>query len=244
MSAPLVITSMEFLNNPAKWTDGYQVQITFEAHEDLDKDVEWQLIYVASPTDETNDQILEEVAIGPIAKGRHQFVLEAPAPDPAKIKDADYIHDITLLLLKCFYAEKMFTKVGWFVTNEYEDPELQAAKPKVPQVDKLKRQIQIKDVRVTQFPNAWREEEPPVVPGADEDSEIAFNTADPLPEDDDDDLDDDDVREENAEVDGDIELDNTMEVDENSEKLKDVVLADEKVAAIEGGAGDALVEQN
>lgn len=76
MSAPLVISRIDFINNPANWKDPYKVQIEFEAHEELPKDAEWQLIYVGSPTDESHDQMLESVVVGPIKKGRHKFEFE------------------------------------------------------------------------------------------------------------------------------------------------------------------------
>lgn len=37
MSIPLVISSVTFKNNPAKWTDPFQVEVIFEAREDLGK---------------------------------------------------------------------------------------------------------------------------------------------------------------------------------------------------------------
>ena len=75
MAAPLIISSIEFLNNPAMWKDKFRVEITFEAHEELPKDIEWQLIYVASAKDD-EDQLLDTAVVGPTKVGRHKFVLE------------------------------------------------------------------------------------------------------------------------------------------------------------------------
>ena len=76
MSAPLVISSIEFLNNPANFKDNFKVCITFETHEYLPQEAEWQLIYVGNGNNEAFDQILESVFVGPIQKGRHKFVFE------------------------------------------------------------------------------------------------------------------------------------------------------------------------
>lgn len=37
MSAPLVVHSVIFKNNPAKWSDPFEIDVVFEAREDLDK---------------------------------------------------------------------------------------------------------------------------------------------------------------------------------------------------------------
>jgi histone chaperone ASF1 len=242
MSAPLVISKIDFINNPAEWKDSYKVQITFEAHEELKKDAEWQLIYVGSASDEKHDQTLESVVVGPIAKGRHKFEFEAGAPDPSKIPPEN-IQDITILLLKCFYDGKMFSKIGWFVTNEYEEEELQLNKPAQPILEKLKRQIKIDDVRVTNYTCCWREEEPPAIDEAEaEKSEIAFTTGEKIANEEEIEVSDDDDDEEDRDITAEISTDVAMinVNDENDEKKdEDVAMVVEEASADDGGKGDA-----
>lgn len=40
-------------------------------------DLEWKLIYVGSAEDETYDQLLESVLVGPVNVGNYRFVLQA-----------------------------------------------------------------------------------------------------------------------------------------------------------------------
>lgn len=40
-------------------------------------DLEWKLIYVGSAEDETYDQLLESVLVGPVKIGNYRFVLQA-----------------------------------------------------------------------------------------------------------------------------------------------------------------------
>lgn len=40
-------------------------------------DLEWKLIYVGSAEDETYDQLLESVLVGPVNIGNYRFVLQA-----------------------------------------------------------------------------------------------------------------------------------------------------------------------
>jgi len=42
------ILDVKILNNPAAFSDKYQFEITFEALENLQKDLEWKLTYVGS----------------------------------------------------------------------------------------------------------------------------------------------------------------------------------------------------
>jgi hypothetical protein len=165
------------------------------------------------------------------------YFFQADAPDDSKIPPEN-IQDITLLLLKCLYDGKMFSKIAWFVTNEYvDDEELQMNKPAKPILEKLKRQIQTDDVRVTNYTCAWREEEPPVIENVD-DGEIAFTTGEePVSEEEETDEDDDDEGEKDlaAEVSQDVDMLNIN--DENGVKKED----DVAMAEDDGGKGDAAM---
>lgn len=105
-------------------------------------------------------------------------------------------------MFKGFYNGKMFTKICWFVSNTYEDEEMQENKPTVPVIEKIRRELGIEDVRVTQFPCCWNEELPPVAADVDaNDQGIAFSTSQENPEveeESDDDVEDEEEMEEDA----------------------------------------------
>jgi histone chaperone ASF1 len=44
----VTLLDVKVLNNPAAFTDPYQFEITFEANDTLQKDLEWKLTYVGS----------------------------------------------------------------------------------------------------------------------------------------------------------------------------------------------------
>ena len=92
MSAPLVMSSIEFLNNPACFKDNFKVSVTFEAHEYLPKDAEWQLIYVGNGGDEAYDQVLDSVIVGPIEKGRHKFEFEVSSALISEVRIYNLVH--------------------------------------------------------------------------------------------------------------------------------------------------------
>lgn len=39
-------------------------------------DLEWKIIYVGSASDDTCDQVLDSVLVGPMQQGRHRFIFE------------------------------------------------------------------------------------------------------------------------------------------------------------------------
>lgn len=114
-------------------------------------DLEWKLIYVGSAEDETYDQVLESVLVGPVNVGNYRFVFQADPPDPSKIQEEEII-GVTVLLLTCSYQGQEFIRVGYYVNNDYEDEQLKAEPPQKVLLDKVQRNILADKPRVTKFP--------------------------------------------------------------------------------------------
>lgn len=66
-------------------------------------DLEWKLIYVGSAEDETYDQLLESVLVGPVNVGNYRFVLQASSMNTNLLS--------SLLLLPIAYNFKLFNTV-------------------------------------------------------------------------------------------------------------------------------------
>ncbi|EEF34308.1 anti-silencing protein, putative [Ricinus communis] len=159
------ITNVTVLDNPAPFLSPFQFEISYECLTPLKDDLEWKLIYVGSAEDETYDQLLESVLVGPVNVGNYRFVLQADPPDPSKIRDED-ITGVTVLLLTCSYLGQEFVRVGYYVNNDYEDEQLREEPPPQVLIDKIQRNILSDKPRVTKFPinfcpeNAEGAEEP------------------------------------------------------------------------------------
>ncbi|CRK19680.1 hypothetical protein BN1723_011954, partial [Verticillium longisporum] len=125
------LLGVRVLNNPAKFTDKYEFEITFECLEQLQKDLEWKLTYVGSATSDQYDQELDDLLVGPIPVGVNKFIFEAGAPDTTRIPDADIL-GVTVILLTCAYDGREFIRVGYYVNNEYDSEELNAEPPSKP----------------------------------------------------------------------------------------------------------------
>jgi len=162
--AVVVINDVQVLNaTGASFTDAFQFEITFECTDELKEDIEWKVIYVGSAEDQNHDQELEAIMVGPLPVGQAKFVLEAPAPDWAKLP-ANEIRGVTVVLVTCSYKGAEFVRIGYYVNNDFTDPALreQWTNPEwkgvfVPQtmVPQLQRHILAEKPRVTRYTVAW-----------------------------------------------------------------------------------------
>ncbi|KAG9232997.1 putative histone chaperone ASF1 [Amylocarpus encephaloides] len=166
------LLGVNVLNNPAKFGDSYQFEITFECLESLQRDLEWKLTYVGSATSDEHDQELDSLLVGPIPVGVNKFIFEADAPKTSRIPDAEIL-GVTVILLTCAYDSREFVRVGYYVNNEYESDELNADPPAKPILEKVRRSILAEKPRVTRFAIKWDSEDsapaeyPPDQPEAD-----------------------------------------------------------------------------
>ncbi|KAI1815101.1 histone deposition protein Asf1 [Poronia punctata] len=182
------LLGVNILNNPAKFTDNYELEITFECLEQLEKDLEWKLTYVGSATSDQYDQELDSLLVGPIPVGVNKFVFEADAPKTSRIPDADIL-GVTVILLTCSYDGREFVRVGYYVNNEYDSDELNADPPAKPIIEKIRRNVLAEKPRVTRFAIKWDSEAsapaefPPEQPEADLQADEEEYGADELEED-------------------------------------------------------------
>ncbi|KAH7273921.1 Histone chaperone asf1 [Fusarium solani] len=159
-------------NNPAKFTDKYEFEITFECLEQLEKDLEWKLTYVGSATSDQWDQELDSLLVGPIPVGVNKFIFEADAPNTSRIPETDIL-GVTVILLTCAYDGREFVRVGYYVNNEYDSEELNAEPPAKPIIERVRRNVLAEKPRVTRFAIKWDSEAsapaefPPEQPEAD-----------------------------------------------------------------------------
>lgn len=160
------------MNNPAKFTDKYEFEITFECLEQLEKDLEWKLTYVGSATSDQYDQELDSLLVGPVPVGVNKFIFEADAPNTSRIPDADIL-GVTVVLLTCAYDGREFIRIGYYVNNEYDSEELNTEPPSKPIIERVKRNVLAEKPRVTRFAIKWDSEAsapaefPPEQPEAD-----------------------------------------------------------------------------
>lgn len=172
--AKVQVCNVNVLNNPSPFNSPFQFELTFECIEELQEDLEWKMIYVGSAESEEYDQVLDTIYVGPVPEGRHMFVFEADPPDPSKIPVADAI-GVTVVLLTCCYKKQEFVRVGYFINNEYNDPEMKENPPAVPEFDKVTRNILGTQPRVTRFKINWDDSENGQADTANDITPLTFN---------------------------------------------------------------------
>jgi histone chaperone ASF1 len=121
--------------------------------------LEWKVLYVGSAQDSHQDQVLDEILVGPVPVGLNKFVLQADAPIVDKLPK-DEILGVTVVLVTCSYKEREFVRIGYYVNNEYMDqnPEDEPRPFDISLLDKVQRQILADKPRVTKFPIPWGKE--------------------------------------------------------------------------------------
>jgi len=87
------ILNIQVLDNPTKFLNPFQFEITFECISPLKEgifyyllflfyiqqifqDLEWKIIYVGSAEDDRYDQVLDSIMVGPIPVGINKFVFQ------------------------------------------------------------------------------------------------------------------------------------------------------------------------
>ncbi|SCV03731.1 LANO_0G05908g1_1 [Lachancea nothofagi CBS 11611] len=195
------LLGINVLNNPAKFADPYEFEITFECLEPLKNDLEWKLTYVGSSRSLEHDQELDSILVGPVPVGVNKFLFTADPPSPELIPASELV-SVTVILLSCSYDGREFVRVGYYVNNEYDNEELRENPPAKVQVDQVVRNILAEKPRVTRFNIIWDNEQgedyPPEQPEVEEEDDEEEDEEEEEEEGDDDDDDDieDGVKEE------------------------------------------------
>ncbi|KAL9710655.1 Histone chaperone asf1 [Leucoagaricus gongylophorus] len=149
----VTIRNVEFINNPARFSDVYRFRVTFECIASIKDDLEWRLIYVSSPGNEELDQELDDCLVGPVPVGVNSFEFEGSAPDPSKIPPEDVL-GVAALILTGSYKDQEFVRVGYYQNTEYDNEEMKETPPPKIMFDRLVRDISTKP-RVTRFQIKW-----------------------------------------------------------------------------------------
>ncbi|KAG9076201.1 Histone chaperone asf1 [Ceratobasidium sp. UAMH 11750] len=157
----VTLRDVVFLNNPAKFGDPYNFKITFECIAPLKEDLEWRVIFVASPDREELDQELDDCMVGPVPPGVNVFEFEASPPNPSTIPKEDVL-GVAAVILTGTYKDQEFVRVGYYQNTEYDSEELNENPPAEIDFSRLRRELANKP-RVTRFSIKWDTETPTAV---------------------------------------------------------------------------------
>lgn len=155
----LSITDVQVTNPNSKFEELLEFKISINCMEHLPGELEWNLIYVGSSESNLYDQIIDNVSVGPIPPGNHEFNFNAENPiDPKRIQEGHLLGP-TVLILNAAYNNQEFVRVGYYVNIFYESQELNESPPEVVDFSLLKKEILASEPRVTRFKINWTESE-------------------------------------------------------------------------------------
>jgi histone chaperone ASF1 len=193
-------------------------------------------VYVGSAEDSSQDQVLEEVMVGPVPVGTNRFVLQSSAPNPALIANEDLL-GVTVILITCHYMENKFVQIGYYVNNEYTEEFDPENPPNPVDINKLVRNIASDQPRVTRYPIDWNGsgsqfpiEATSAATGTNELDDDVVDLEDETALNEDDDEDDDEEEDIEGDVDlgdEDEEVEEGEEDDDNEEEGGDELVSDE-----------------
>ena len=154
MSSIIRVTNVDIDNPEGPFTEGYSINIAFEAMEPLTKDINWKIIYIGHPNKEEYDQTLEDIEMPVSSAASFKFNIATEPPELSKIPKGEIL-GVTALLVSCHYDGKEFFRVGYYVNTYYSDPDLNAEPPSTPIIEKLMRSVLKDQPRVTNFHIEW-----------------------------------------------------------------------------------------
>lgn len=111
------------------------------------------MIYVASPDNESLDQELDSIVVGPVPAEPCEFSFDVNPPDPSRIPKEDVL-GVAALIITGSYKDREFVRVGYYQNTEYDNEEMKETPPETILFDRLVRDINSKP-RVTRFQIAW-----------------------------------------------------------------------------------------
>ena len=100
-------------------------------------------------------QELESVLVGPIPQaGLHRIVFQTDAPNTELIEGKDILGP-TVIFLTCSYREQVFVRIGYYVNNEYDVPEMNENPPEAVDIARVMRSILADSPIVTDWGINW-----------------------------------------------------------------------------------------
>jgi len=154
------------MNPKARFSDTYRFRVTFECIAPLKDDLEWKLIFVSSPDDQSLDQELDDCMVGPVPVGINSFEFESPSPTLTTIPPQDVL-GVAAIILTGSYNDQEFVRVGYYQNTEWDNKEeneqwLEMCGPnskKIPRREEIKMERLMRELaekpRVTRFNIKW-----------------------------------------------------------------------------------------
>jgi histone chaperone ASF1 len=135
-------------------TENMSFEITLEVNRELEKDLEWKLVYVGSAKSNDHDQVLDSIDIGPLSPSTVKFIFDAPPPD-LKLVPPEDIFEVSCIYFSVSYRDQEFVRIGYYMRHEYDCEELQNEPPAELDIRRVRRVIDMENPHVTRYQIKW-----------------------------------------------------------------------------------------
>jgi histone chaperone ASF1 len=135
-------------------TENLSFEITLEVNRELEKDLEWQLVYVGSSRTKEHDQVLDSIDIGPLSPSTVRFIFDAPAPNLQLVPKED-LFEVSIVYFSVSYREQEFVRIGYYMRHEYDCEELIENPPDELDIRRVKRTLDMANPHLTRYPIMW-----------------------------------------------------------------------------------------
>jgi histone chaperone ASF1 len=148
--------------NPQRYAEMYQWRMKVEVLSQLTEPVTISFLWAGSSNDESFDQVLDEVEVGPLVVGPNEFVISHEAPDWRRIPQQELL-GVTLLVMHFSYRGNAFLRVGYYTNvallNAKGEMVTEAVAVTEENAPNLARNVLFEKPYVRTFPIAWDVEE-------------------------------------------------------------------------------------
>jgi len=114
----LKFKSIEVEEAGKRLADPLTFRIQLACTEEIRSGVEFVVLYNMDVHSDKNDQVLSEIEVAPIPKGKVEFTIEADAPNVDLIP-LDKLFGLTSILIVGKYKEQQFVRIGYIVDVSY-----------------------------------------------------------------------------------------------------------------------------
>ena len=112
------IQNVVCMQNIQQLNDILSFKIRFDCLENINQEIEWKVTFISDPSDNKQDQILDQFVMGPLQKGTMEFQIQVDSPNYSKVSQ---ILEVSGLTISCSFYDQVFFICGYYVNHYIQD---------------------------------------------------------------------------------------------------------------------------
>ena len=158
---PFQLTEVELLTpNPDRFTSPFNWRIRLQMLKEMPLPIDIGFMWLGSKSTDEHDIVMDEIEVGPLTSGIHEFTHEHDAPDHRLIPQGNLIN-VTGLFLTFSYAGQQFLRVGYYVSVAFWEDRLNHDIPPVIDIAQVGRHVLLQKPLMNCYGIDWSRREAP-----------------------------------------------------------------------------------